>query len=204
MTKSKKAYHHGDLQNSLLFAAEALLEQKGVGAVSLREVAKQAGVSHTAPYRHFEDKDALLSGLAEVGYGRLADAMDRCVDEQPDNPDKQLASSLQAYVSLATRHPQMTNLMFGGVLKGHLYEGSLAEESERAFNGLLRIIQNGQEAGLYINKDTDELAMFVWSLAHGFSMLISAGQMGELGNDEKAIQAIVSNIGEMVITGIGS
>lgn len=204
MAKSKKTYHHGDLRNSLLSAAEALLEQKGVGAVSLREVAKVAGVSHTAPYRHFEDKHALLAGLAELGYGRLADAMDRCVDEQPDDPAQQMADSLRAYVALATRHPQMTNLMFGGVLKEQLCEGSLAVESERAFNGLLRIIQNGQQVGLYISKETQELALFVWSLAHGFSMLISAGQMGELSADENAVQAMIRSMGGMVLTGIGA
>jgi len=203
MTKSKKTYHHGDLRNSLIVAAEQLLEQKGVAALSLREVAKVAGVSHTAPYRHFEDKNALLVGLAVVGYGRLADEMETCVNDQPDDPSKQLSSSLHAYIALARKHPQMTNLIFGGVLKNLCYEGDLAVESERAFNGLLRIILNGQEAGLYIEKETKELALLVWSIAHGFSMLITAGQMGELSDDEKATQMMVSNMGEMIINGIG-
>lgn len=203
MAKSKKAYHHGDLRNSLLLAAEQLLEQKGVGAVSLREVAKIAGVSHTAPYRHFADKNTLLAGLATIGYARLADAMEDCVRNQPDDPEKQLSASMHAYISLARNHPQMTNLIFGGVLKEDSYEGALAVESERAFNGLLTVIQNGQQSGLYIEKETQELALFVWSLAHGFSMLITGGQLGELGSDEKAIQVIVSNMGEMIIKGIG-
>lgn len=203
MVKLKKAYHHGDLRNSLLLAAEQLLEQKGVGAVSLREVAKLAGVSHTAPYRHFADKNTLLTGLAIVGYGRLADAMENCVNEQPEDPVKQLASSAEAYVSLATQHPQMTNLMFGGALKKICYVGTLSEESERAFNGLVKIIQNGQQAGLYIEKESQELALFAWSLAHGFSMLITAGQLGELSDDKNAIQAMITSMAEMIMNGIG-
>jgi len=202
MAKSKKTYHHGDLRNSLLLAAEQLLEQKGVGAVSLREVAKVAGVSHSAPYRHFSDKNALLAGLAIVGYGRLADEMEKCVTEQPDDPVKQLSSSAKAYVSLAIQHPQMTNLIFGGGLNKLCYEGTLNEESERAFNGLLKIIQNGQLAGLYIEKESQELALFVWSLAHGFSMLITAGQLGELSDDKKAIEIMVSSMGDMILNGI--
>lgn len=203
MTKSKKTYHHGDLRNSLVLAAEQLLEEKGVGAVSLRQVAKVAGVSHSAPYRHFADKNALLAGLAVVGFGRLADEMERCVTEQPEDPVKQLAASAEAYVALAISHPQMTNLMFGGVLKKLCYEGALDEESERAFNGLVKIIQNGQQAGLYIEKESQELALFAWSQAHGFSMLITAGQLGELSDDKKAIEAMVSSMGEMIMNGIG-
>jgi len=203
MAKSKKAYHHGDLRNSLLHAAEQLLEQKGVGAVSLREVAKLAGVSHTAPYRHFADKNTLLTDLAVVGYRRLANEMDRCVIEHPNDPVKQLSRSYQAYVSLATQHPQMTNLMFGGVLNSQSNQATLDTESEKAFNGLLKIIQNGQQAGIYINKEAKELAMFTWSLAHGFSLLITAGQLGELSDDEKAIKAIISSMGKMIMNGIG-
>lgn len=203
MAKSKKAYHHGDLTNSLLHAAEQLLEQKGVGAVSLREVAKVAGVSHTAPYRHFADKNTLLAGLAVIGYGRLADEMERCVIEHPNDPVKQLGMSCETYVALAIKHPQMTNLMFGGALNSQCNEGILDEESGRAFNGLLKIIQNGQQAGIYIDKEARELALFTWSLAHGFSMLITAGQLGELNDDEKAVQEIISSMGKMIMNGIG-
>ena len=202
MAKPKKSYHHGDLRHSLLLAAEKLLEQNGVGAVSLRDVAKKAGVSHTAPYRHFVDKQALLAGLANVGFGRLADAMEQCVTTHPQSPREQLSASAHAYVGLAIRHPQMTNLMFGGVLAKDECPEELAQQSDRAFNGLLRIIKNGQQAGLYIEKESMDLALFVWSLAHGFSMLISAGQLGNVVSDEKLVQDMVSNLSGMVATGI--
>lgn len=202
MAKQKKTYHHGDLRNTLLVAAEQLLEQNGVGTLSLRAVAKAAGVSHAAPYRHFEDKNALLSGLAVVGFGRLADAMDRCVEENPDNPQQQLLASFHAYVQLATEHSQMTNLIFGGIVTTEDCGADLMETSERAFNGLTRIIQNGQAAGLYIKKDTIELAMFVWSLAHGFSMLLSAGHLSEMADNEAAVGQTVRQLSEMALRGM--
>lgn len=203
MANQKKPYHHGDLRNSLLEAAESLLEENGIASVSLRETAKQAGVSHTAPYRHFKDKNSLLAGLAQRGFTRLADAMENCVSQHPDEPIEQLKASATAYVHLALSHPQMTALMFGGVINKNSCSEELASESDRAFNGLLRIINNGQNAGLYIDKQDRELAAFVWSLAHGFSVLVTSRQIvGEDGN-EQMIECLMASFNEMVLSGIG-
>ena len=202
MATSRKSYHHGDLRQSLLSTAEHLLEHNGVGAVSLREVAKAAGVSHTAPYRHFTDKNSLLAALATIGFGRLADAVDQCVVKHPGDPVAQLSAAAHAYIDLATQHPQMTNLMFGGVLNKDECAEELKVESERSFNSLLNVIQNGLEAKLYIEKDKQELALFAWSYVHGFSMLISAGQLGEMSNDEHTITALVNTLNQMLLNGI--
>ena len=203
MAKPKKTYHHGDLRNSLLVAGESLLEKKGVAAVSLRELAKEAGVSHTAPYRHFSDKAALLNELGTIQYSRLADEMDRCVAEFEKDPAKQLSAAASAYVNLAINHPQMTNLIFGGVLNNDNCSDELSEQSERAFQGVLNVIKNGQAVNLYIEKDTQELALFVWSQVHGFSMLLTAGQLGEAADDEQAINHLMNSLSQMVIEGIG-
>lgn len=203
MAKQTKTYHHGDLGNALLEAAEALLEDKGTAAVSLREVAKAAGVSHAAPYRHFEDKAALLAALAQVGFRRLAEAMDRCVADHPDDPLAQLHRASHAYVDLATAHPQMTNLMFGGLVPPRQCPPALAQESERAFEGLLRIVRNGQAAGLYVDKDTQEIALLAWSTVHGFSMLCSAGHLPDVADDKARRDQLVTTLGGMLISGIG-
>jgi AcrR family transcriptional regulator len=199
---AKKAYHHGDLRNALLAAAEQLLEKKGVAAVTLREVAKKAGVSHTAPYRHFEDKQALLSALAQIGYQRLADAMLQCIAEANDNPREQLRLASLAYVRLATSHPQMTYLMFGGVLKPFDTEPALQKIAQRAFEGLLQIIRNGQMEGLYKEKDTQSLAMAVWSQMHGLSMLMTSKHLGELSEIEQ--EHIASDMVQLLFNGLKS
>lgn len=195
-------YHHGDLHNALLTAAEALLEEKGVGGISLREVAKAAGVSHTAPYRHFKDKNALLAAISTRGFVRLAEAMEQCVADHPRDPLAQMRQASHAYVALATGHPQVTNLMFGGVLPPQAWSATLVEESSRAFAGLLAIVQNGQQVGLYIEKDAIEIALLVWSTVHGFSMLLSAGHLHEVAADTEQLNALVDSMGGMLMNGI--
>jgi AcrR family transcriptional regulator len=197
-----RGYHHGNLRNALLQAGESLLEEKGVGDLSLREVAKATGVSHSAPYRHFRDKNSLLAALGTVGYRRLAEAMEACIADHPDAPLAQLNQASHAYVDLAIRHPQMLNLMFGGVLQPEEWSDELIEESNRAFEGLLNIIRNGQQAGLYVTGDTEEMALLVWSTVHGFSMLCSAGHLRDIADDKEKIHALVDSMGQMLVSGI--
>lgn len=202
MNARNEPYHHGDLTKALVDAAEKLLEKKGVAGVSLRETAKLTGVSHAAPYRHFKDKTALLASLSSRGYRRLADAMEKCLSDHPDSPLDQLSTSSHAYVQLATRHPQMTSLMFGGVLQQQDCSEELILESERAFTGLLKIIRNGQDAGLLIEKETEQLALLTWSTVHGFSMLCSAGHLQHTARSEEQIHQLVDILGQMLLSGI--
>src|SRR5690349_3579164 len=99
-------YHHGDLRPALLKAAGRVLEKEGPAALSLRELARRAGVSHNAPYRHFADREALLAALAADGFRMLGEVLG-------------VASSRhrgEAYVRFALEHPQLFRLMFGGHL----------------------------------------------------------------------------------------
>lgn len=197
-----KQYHHGDLENALLAAAEVLLEEKGVAGISLREVAKQAGVSHTAPYRHFADKQALLRALACIGFRRLAEAMEAVQAQYADEPIKQLEASLPAYIDLAARQPQMTQLMFGGVfLSEEEMSEALIQNSGRAFEGLLQIIRNGQAAGIYREDETLNLALAAWSMGHGLANLMNSGQLGPL--DESQRQGLVAHMGQLLYGGMG-
>lgn len=196
-----KKYHHGDLENALLTAAEQLLEEKGIAGISLREVAKQAGVSHTAPYRHFTDKQALLQALAVIGYRRLAEAMEKAIEQHPDDPLAQLRASLSAYIDLAAQQPQIDQLMFGGIfLDVSAMSEDYIRESGRAFEGLLQIIRNGQEKGLYREDDTLNLALAAWSQAHGLASLMNSGQLGPLNEDER--QGLIAHMGTILYSGM--
>lgn len=197
---AKQTYHHGDLKNALLTAAERLLEDNGVAGITLREVAKAAGVSHTAPYRHFADKHALLASLAQIGYQRLANAMQECVAQAEDDPLEQLRLATLAYVHLATNHPAMTYLMFGGVVTPFDRDEALVQASNAAFEGLLRIIRNGQAANLYKDKDTQTLATAAWSQVHGLSMLVTGKHMGDLGETE--LDQITLEMVELLYNGL--
>ena len=85
-TKSISSYHHGDLKKALIDSGVEILSEKGIKNLSLREAARRAGVSHTAPYRHFEDKDALLAAIAEEGFLRLIQKLEAGIAKYPNNP----------------------------------------------------------------------------------------------------------------------
>jgi AcrR family transcriptional regulator len=112
-----KGYHHGDLRVALLASAAELLDEGGPEAVSLRECARRAGVSHAAPYRHFATKEALLLALAEEGFDGLAAAGDEAMRRVRD-PRERLDAYGVAYVHFALEHPARFRLMFAGALGG--------------------------------------------------------------------------------------
>jgi AcrR family transcriptional regulator len=103
-----KSYHHGDLHPALLSAAEAILCRDGLPALTLRAVAREAGVSHGAPAHHFKDLSELLSELVAVGFERLAAAMQTACQDQPDK----FAAVAEAYLAFAVGNPALFQLMF--------------------------------------------------------------------------------------------
>src|SRR2546430_4327077 len=107
----KATYHHGDLRAGLVRAAMELLEEGGETALSLRAIARGAGVSPAAPYRHYADREALVSAVAAVGYRQLAERL-AAAHPAPSTPE-QLASVGVAYVEFALAQPALFRMMFG-------------------------------------------------------------------------------------------
>jgi len=196
-------YHHGDLRQALIESGAQLIEMNGVTDISLREVAKLTGVSHTAPYRHFKDKHALLAGIAEVGFVKLASALRNATTENPDDPGIQLLEAGTAYIRLALQNRQMHHLMFGGMWQPCDVSERLMELSDSAFRALVEIISNGQKTGSFKSGDTTVLALTAWSLVHGYAMLASTGQLDHLVDSEKAILELAKTIELNLISGIG-
>src|SRR5205809_439421 len=109
---ARASYHHGDLRRTLIDASLALVEEEGIGALSLREVARKAGVTHNAPYHHFPDRGALLAAIAEEGFGRLAQETAAARAAVPDDPLARLTACGQAYVRFAIASPAHFRVMF--------------------------------------------------------------------------------------------
>ena len=109
-----RPYHHGNLRASLLSAAEAVLAERGAQGLTLRDVARAAGVSHGAPYHHFASLDELLAAVAQHGFELLGEAMARAV-AVPDTRERLLRVA-QVYVACARAHPERFRLMFGPML----------------------------------------------------------------------------------------
>ena len=168
--KPRHAYHHGDLRSALLDAAVALIAEGGLPALSLRECARRAGVSHAAPYRHFADKDALLRAIARQGFEGLADAAEVAMAKRSDPVDRLDAYGV-AYVRFAADHPVHHRVMFSAAIgtTEDVHEGE-----DRAFDLLLKAARDVVGAS---GADPLEAALAAWSLPHGLTMLILDGRV---------------------------
>src|ERR1700738_4623556 len=113
-TSNKPTYHHGDLKNALIDAAMAHIARDGARALSLRQVARSAGVSHTASYRHFRSKESLLAAIAEQGFHRLSDMMRVAIQQHSDDPLAMLRASGVAYVEFCVCYPDHPHITFSG------------------------------------------------------------------------------------------
>jgi AcrR family transcriptional regulator len=168
MSTSKATYHHGDLRAALLRAAMGLLEESGETALSLRAVARRAGVSPAAPYRHYADREALVSAVAAVGYRELAERL-AGAHPSPSTPDE-LASVATAYVQFALERPALFRIMFG--------EPCDRDNDERvaataAVSGYVRAIVERA----FPQADAEALATAIWALVHGLASLYLDGKL---------------------------
>ena len=162
-----RPYHHGNLRASLLEAAEAVLAEHGAHGLTLRDVARAAGVSHGAPYHHFASLNELLAAVAERGFVILGDAMAEAV-AVPDTRERLLRVT-QAYVDCARAHPERFRLMFGPLLASKDEHPALKDAAQCAFGFVLAA------ANAHDKKHGASLALAGWSLAHGLSHLMIDG-----------------------------
>ncbi|MDH3560057.1 MAG: TetR/AcrR family transcriptional regulator [Gammaproteobacteria bacterium] len=194
------SYHHGDLKNALLQAAEQLLQERGASGFSLRDVARATGVSHTAPYRHFRDKAALLRALSGRGFERLRGALAEAAAGQR-GPEQGLIEAGRVYVQIVVQNPGMTRLMFGGVIVA-------AEDDDNAWRPgsvlevLVGIIRAGQRVGAFRDRDPQELALMVWSSMHGMAMLVGDASLDVDPDDMAQLDKAVRSMTENVLYGI--
>lgn len=169
-------YHHGDLRRALVESSLDLIEKEGVERVTLRGVARAAGVSHMAPYNHFADKSALVAAAAAEGFRKLQAAMEAAVAKAAGAPPERLAAAGVAYAVFAVRHPALFRLMFGPELADKRSHPELAAAADAVFQTLL-----GQIAATGIGPGDPgaarAFALTPWSLVHGLAMLAAAGQI---------------------------
>jgi len=170
------AYHHGNLRPALVEAATALLEERGPLGVTLRGAARRAGVSQTAPYRHFPDKGALLAAVAEGGFRRLGTAMTRAARAHPADPLRALEAMAIALVRFAARHGAHYRLMCGPAVRGRDHPG-LRRAAVAAWELLTTTVTDCQRAGQIRPGDAAALAFVLWSLVHGLSTLLVDEQL---------------------------
>ena len=185
-TSPGRGYHHGALKTALLDAADALLDEGGAGAVSLREAARRAGVSATAPYRHFADKEALLAALATRGFEQFGEALGEAARESDP-----LAAMGLAYVRFALARPGRFRLMFGPGISDRGRYPELQAAAARAFERL----EAGVRADPQKSREPDAgrnvrvRAVAAWALVHGLAQLFLDGMLRD-EDPEALVRAI--------------
>ena len=193
-------YHHGDLRNALLQAAGKLLREQGIDGFSLRDVARAAGVSHAAPYRHFRDKAALLRALSGLGFERLHAALAEAAASRR-GPEQILIEVTRVYVHTVVQNPGMTRLMFGTVISAEGDAGN-AWAASSILEVFLGIIKAGFAVGAFRERDPRELALMAWSTMHGLAMLAVGGVLDVKDKDMVMLDALACTVAENVIYGI--
>ena len=158
-------YHHGDLRAALVRAAEEVLEEQGLAGLSIREVARRAGVSHNAPYRHFADRESLLAELAAEGFRRLG-------AELAAHSGREIG---EAYVRFALAQPERYRLMFN----------AKREAAQETYDTLVSAFREDRAIA-----DPEKAAAAAWALMHGLAQLLLAGHFPSQ-NSEKFVKGVI-------------
>lgn len=199
----KAGYHHGDLRRALIDAALDVVERKGPAALTLRELSPRLGVSHVALYRHFRDKESLLSALAEEGFRHLRDAMVAERDAAGDDPEMRLLATGVAYVRFATSHRGHFAVMFSHLAAPPPDVPGLPREAGGAFGVLLDAVVAAQRAGTLRPGDPLRFARFAWSCVHGLATLAVERCLDPVGLGGPP-EALAAEAVEDVLLGLGT
>lgn len=168
---SQKNYHHGNLRAELLDKAVEQLRASGTESLSLRALARAIGVSQTAPYRHFTDKNELLAALATRGYKSLLNALQLAGKTAPDHPAEQLLAFARTYVDYAAENPELFKLMFGPSLQPPEKYPELRDASRETLSLVQKILHQGIVRGDFRDQDITYLANAGWAGIHGLATL---------------------------------
>jgi AcrR family transcriptional regulator len=172
-----KSYHHGDLRYASIQAGLELLAEGGAAALDLRKVARRAGVSHAALYRHFVDKQALVAAINEEGFRWLAERIQAALREAPHDALERLQAVAVAYVRFAQEHPRLMREMFSGLTVERETYPELSAASKVVFKLYMEVVKQGQDEGKIVDGDPGALAGVLWSLLHGVAILTIEHQM---------------------------
>lgn len=204
MTATKEKYHHGDLRTALLDAALAVIDEIGPQGLTIREVARRAGVSHAAPYRHFADRDELILAVVEQGFDRLQATMDAEKQAADDNPVSQFAASGMAYLQFAFENPAYYRVMFSGDLLSSQGHVTFQHTSHESLQDLVTDIAACQRLGIVREGDPNTQALTILSTIHGFVSLVNDNRVGHLVDASYTLDSLRDAVLGHLFEGLGT
>ncbi len=185
------SYHHGDLKNALIKAGIEILAEEGVGSLSLRKVAKQAGVSHAAPYSHFKDKQALIAAISTEGHLKVHKKISTILEEFADDPLRQLIETAYAYLDFGLDETDLFRITFSGVVEQERDYPALVEIVHTNFAMLRQIAVDCKEIGVFNDAPDELLAQSLWAAVHGLISLLQQGQVSSAVLDRYTPQQLL-------------
>ncbi len=198
----KAQYHHGDLRASLVNAATQMLKEQGVEGLSLRKLADRVGVSRTAPYHHFKDKNQLLCAIAEQGFEHWHQQAEQIFCQDQLSAKEKYRQFIHGYIHYAAQNPEMYDLMFGRTIwKQQAATDSLKGVAYPSFQNQVKMTKKWQEQGLMpAQLDTLRLAQVTWGTMHGIARLLIDGIYADASHIdemcETAVEVFVLNVQE--------
>ena len=186
-----RPYHHGDLRQALLEAACEHLRSDGADTLSLRALARTIGVSQTAPYRHFDSRNALFAAIAVWGFQILGRELDTALHDR-QLPVKELMVEMGlVYLAFSEEHFEKYRLFFDSSMVDYEEYEELQSAGERCFEQMLSLIRRGQAEGVFRQQPEEHLAGIVWSGLHGVASLLQTNRTSDL-QKEKAVRKAVT------------
>ncbi|MCT2531313.1 TetR/AcrR family transcriptional regulator [SAR92 clade bacterium H921] len=172
----RPSYHHGDLRQALLMAAKALISEAGIENLSLRKLAGRAGVSRTAPYHHFSDKNDLLCSIAAEGFRRRYRQAQSTFNAPNLTAEQKFEEFICGYVRFAADNPEEYELMFGrNIWKQKNSTQELRDVAYPCFQHQLEMITSWQQAGLIGGDNPLRTSQVIWGAVHGIAKLLIDG-----------------------------
>ena len=198
-TPSKPSYHHGNLPQALQCAALALVSEGQLGSLSLRAVARRAGVSAAAPYRHFASREALLAAIASEGYRMRNRATRTAIAPLQGQPIEQFLEAGVQYVLFANDHPGYYAIMSAPEIATTHAHPELHEASAESSDILMESIRNCQAEGFMAHAEARDIAAAAWASVHGLAALISTGQLAALGFELNSPEVVARRVTRILV-----
>ncbi len=189
----ERPYHHGNLRQALIDTASEMLRDDKGWQFTLREVARRAGVSHAAPYKHFPDKASLLSELAQRGFEQLEAETRAATSPRQRSARKAFMAAAQAYVEFGTRNPSLYRLMFSAEA-GDAATTHLGARAMSALGVVIELLQRGQASGEFKQRSVQGQAAACWSMVHGIVVLSIEGMLHPKKVGEDPVRAALETL----------
>lgn len=193
MTSNEASYHHGNLRNSLLASASTIIQESGIEALSLRKLAERVGVSRTAAYHHFKDKNDLLSAIAAQGFITWQQQAEETFGKPSHSSKEKYQKFVHDYVQFAYQNPAMYQLMFGSRLwKNNQSSDELKSVAYPSFQYQVNLVKNLQAKGLLPQSENSlRLAQVTWATLHGIAQLVIDGIYADANHLDEMCQCAV-------------